>query len=75
MALIIAVVSITVSLFLKFIKNFKKDTRKENLELIKSLNTTECPECGTRFKSIPKYCFNCNHLIENELGERIGKAK
>jgi len=75
LGLIIAIESIALSLILKFIKNLRKNTKTDNLEQIESLNRSECPNCGTQFNSIPKYCFNCNNLITNELGESIGKTK
>ena len=75
LGLTIAVGSIVLSLILKFIASFRKNTKTENLEQIEAQNRTECPKCGTQFNSIPKYCFNCNNLITNELGENIGKTK
>ena len=75
LGLTIAIVSIALSLILKFIKRFRKNTKIVNLEQIESLNRIKCLECGTQFNSIPKYCYNCNKLISNELGENIGKAK
>jgi uncharacterized OB-fold protein len=71
----IVIESIVLSLLLKFIKKLRKDSEPINLEQIETLNRTECPKCGTQFNSIPKYCFNCNHLITNELGEVIGNAE
>jgi hypothetical protein len=75
LGLIIAMESIALSLILKFRKNLRKNTKTDNLEQIESLNRSVCPNCGTQFNSIPKYCFNCNNLITNELGESIGKTK
>jgi len=75
LGLTIAIASILLSMLLKFIKNFRINTKTENLEQIVSLNRIKCPKCGTQFNSIPKYCFNCNNIIKNELGENIGKAK
>jgi len=71
----IASTSIALSLILKFIKSSKTNTNLEILEQIEQLNTIECPKCGTKFESIPRYCFNCNSLITNELGENGGKEK
>lgn len=75
LGLIIVIVSIVLSLILKVILSFKKNTKTENLEQIKSLTRMQCPKCGTQFDSIPKYCFNCNNLLTNHLGENIGKTK
>jgi len=71
----IATTSISLSLILKFIKNSTYNANVENLEQIEQKNTTECPKCGTKFDSIPKYCYNCNLLISNELGENTEKEK
>jgi len=71
----IAFTSIALSLILKFIKSSRIKTNVEILEQIEQLNTIECSKCGTKFDSIPKYCFNCNNLITKELGENGGKEK
>lgn len=75
LGLIIAIGSIVLSLLLKLITSIRKSTKIENLEQIESFNRTKCPKCGTQFNSIPQYCFNCNNLITNELGENSGKTK
>ncbi|MFX0046720.1 MAG: hypothetical protein ACFE8G_00995 [Candidatus Hermodarchaeota archaeon] len=71
----IIIVSIAFSLIFKIIISFRKSTKTDNLEQIESLNKIQCPKCGTQFNSIPKYCFNCNSLLTNDLGENIGKPK
>jgi len=71
----IAFTSITLSLIVKFIKGSIFKANVENLEQIEQLNTTECPKCGTKFDSTPKYCFNCNNLITKELGEKVRREK
>jgi hypothetical protein len=75
LSLIIVIESIIVSLLLKIIKKFRENSEPINLEQIETLNRTECPKCGTQFNSIPKYCYNCNQIITNELGEIIGNKK
>ncbi len=75
LGLILVIESIALSLILKFIKSFRNNTETDNLKQIEALNRIECPICGTQFDSIPKYCFNCNNLITNELGENSGKTK
>ena len=71
----IVIISIGLSLILKFIKHFKKDTKEENLKQIELQIKTTCQNCGTEFNSVPKYCYNCNNLLTNELGEHIGNKK
>ena len=67
--------SIALSLLLKFIKGSIDNTVGENLEQIEQLNTIKCPKCGIKFDSIPKYCYNCNLLISNELRDNIEKEE
>jgi hypothetical protein len=75
LGLTIVILSIALSLILKIILSFKRNTKTDNLEQIESLTRMQCPKCGTQFDSIPKYCFNCNNLLTNDLGEKIGKTK
>jgi len=71
----IVIISIGLSLILKFIKCFRKETKEENLKQIELQSKTTCQNCGTEFNSVPKYCYNCNNLLTNELGEHIGNKK
>ena len=75
LGLTIIIFSIILSLILKNILRFRTGAKTENLEKIESLNRIICPKCGTQFDSIPKYCYNCNHLVTNELGEFIEDTK
>jgi len=68
----IVIISLGLSLILKFFRRFGKETKEENLKQIKLQNKITCQNCGTEFNSVPKYCYNCNNLLTNELGERIG---
>jgi len=69
LAITILIFSIGLSLIFKLIRNFENDENKVNITEIELKNRSECPQCGTKFDSKPKYCYNCNsHLIE-ELGE------
>jgi hypothetical protein len=75
LGLTIVIVSILLSLILKFIMGFRDSTKTDNLEQIESLNRIQCPNCGTQFNSIPKYCFNCNSLLTNDRGEDLGNGE
>ncbi len=75
LAITIVIISIGLSLILKFIKHFSKDTKQENLKQIELQNKITCQNCGTEFNSIPKYCYNCNNLLTNDLGENFGNKK
>ncbi len=52
--------SIGLSLGIKKIMKTKIDTQIADLEAIARSITTICPNCGTEFASIPKFCYNCN---------------
>ncbi len=71
----IVIISIGLSLVLKIIESFRKKTKEENLKQIELQSKITCQNCGTQFNSVPKYCYNCNNLLTNELGEHIGNKK
>ena len=75
LAITILIISIGLSLILKLIRNFRGDEKKLNLTEIELKNRSECPQCGAKFESKPKYCYNCNTRIKEELGEIIGSEK
>ena len=41
----------------------------ENLKLLQHEIKHTCSKCGTEFNSLPKYCYNCNTHLKEELGE------
>lgn len=62
LSIAILIISIGLSLILKLIRNEEK---KVDITEIDLKNRSECPQCGTKFESKPKYCYNCNtHLKE-----------
>lgn len=70
LCIVIVIFSIGASLLVA--KLFKEDyaITQEDFELIQKQTTITCPNCGTHFKSIPKYCYNCNsELISEERNE------
>ena len=69
LAITILIISIGLSLIFKLIRNFRNDEKKENITEIELKNRSECPQCGTKFDSKPKYCYNCNCHLKEELGE------
>ena len=72
LAITLAIISIGLSLFLKSIRNEEKKVDITDIEI---KNRSECPQCGAKFDSKPKYCYNCNTRIKEELGEIIGSEK
>ncbi len=52
--------SIGLSLLLKKMMKSKMETQIEDLHDIANQNRIICPNCGTEFNSIPRFCYNCN---------------
>jgi len=72
LAITIVIISIGLSFVLKLIRNEEKKIDITDIEL---KNRLECPQCGVKFDSKPKYCYNCNTYLKEELGETIGSEK
>ena len=72
LAITIVIISIGLSFALKLIRNEEKKVDIRDIEL---KNRSECPQCGAKFDSKPKYCYNCNTYLKEELGEIIGSEK
>jgi len=68
--LCITIVAVSIGLSLVITKLFKKDVSltEEDFKVIQKETTITCPICGTQFKSIPKYCYNCNSELINDNG-------
>ena len=66
--LCITIVAVSIGLSLIITKLFKKDRTltEEDFEAIQKETTITCPICGTQFKSVPKYCYNCNSELIND---------
>jgi hypothetical protein len=59
--------SILISFLLKKLKSTQLEKKKANL-LLDEKPLIVCTKCGTKFNSIPLYCFNCNtKLTSDEL--------
>jgi len=72
LAITIVIISIGLSFVLKLIRSEEKKVDITDIEL---KNRSECPQCGAKFDSKPKYCYNCNTYLKEELGEIIGSEK
>ena len=66
LAITILVISIGLSLILKL---FRNEEKKVNITEIELKNRSECPQCGIKFDSKPKYCYNCNAHLKEESSE------
>jgi len=63
LGIIILIISIEFSLILQNIRSYKKKAFRIDLKQIIRENSTFCPNCGTKFDSIPQFCYNCNTKI------------
>jgi uncharacterized membrane protein (DUF485 family) len=63
LGIFILVLSIGLSYILKVCTK-NKEEQKVDIEVIANLNKITCPNCGTEFNSIPKFCYKCNTLLE-----------
>ncbi|MFX0031895.1 MAG: hypothetical protein ACFE8E_12705 [Candidatus Hodarchaeota archaeon] len=62
----IIAVSIGLSLIVARLSKKDKPLTEEAFQVIQKETTIICPICGTQFKSIPKYCYNCNSKLIND---------
>lgn len=65
--------SIGLSLLLKKIMKLKIETQIEDLHDIANQNRIICPNCGTEFNSIPRFCYNCNTDLTIRTEDQDGK--
>jgi len=72
LGLVIILFSFLLALFLKFIKNFRKDVIMKDISIIEKQTKSKCPYCGTEFNSIPIYCYKCSKQLIPDLGDNNG---
>lgn len=75
LGIVIVGLSIVLSLLLRKIKKLKIETQIEDLHAIASTSKTICPNCGTEFESIPKFCYNCNTDLTITIEDKIEKQE
>jgi len=73
LGVVIVGLSIGLSLLLRKIKRLKIETQIEDLHAIASTSKIMCPNCGTEFESIPKFCYNCNTDLTISIEDKSGK--
>ena len=81
LGIIIIGLSIGLSLVLRKILKHKITVNIEDLVTLASMGKKICPNCGTEFESIPKFCYKCiksfgqfSHLISRFSPELSGKV-
>lgn len=67
--------SIFLSLLLKKLKKIEIESQIEDLFIVANKNKSECPNCGTIFDSIPKFCYNCNMDLTMSSNNESKKKK
>lgn len=75
LGIFIVSLSIGLSLAVKAIIKPKAAVQYEDFQLTASKCKSKCPKCGTEFKSIPQYCYNCNTKLTINSAENIENAK
>ncbi|MFX1347999.1 MAG: hypothetical protein ACFE92_04960, partial [Promethearchaeota archaeon] len=60
LGLVIIGISIGLSLLIKKITKKEVITQIEDLSILASEGKKVCPNCGTEFESVPKFCYKCN---------------
>ena len=71
LGLIMTIISLLVSIFLKYISKDKTDDHMEDLHIIANQIKSKCPKCGTKFDSTPTYCYNCNTKLIIKPEEKV----
>ena len=72
LGLIMTIISLLVSIFLKYISKDKTDDHMEDLHIIANQIKSKCPKCGTEFDSTPAFCYNCNAKLILKPEENVG---
>ena len=75
LGIIIVVFSIGISLILRIITKDKIEAQIEDLSTIAGKIKSICPKCGTKFDSIPRYCYNCNTDLSIYIEEKNTNEK
>ncbi|MFX1305785.1 MAG: hypothetical protein ACFFDG_03010 [Promethearchaeota archaeon] len=75
LGIVIVGLSIGLSLILKKITKVKVETQIEDLSILASRAKVRCPNCGTEFESIPKFCYKCNSELFIKLEEKNTNGK
>jgi hypothetical protein len=75
LGIVIVVLSIGISIILQIITKDKIGAHIEDLSAIAGKIKSICPKCGTKFDSIPRFCYKCNtdlsiNIEENNTNER-----
>ena len=72
LGIVIVSLSISLSLVTKKILRSKIKDRIEDLHSIANGSKIICPKCGTKFNSLPEFCYNCNTDLTDIIGDKTG---
>ena len=70
LGIVIVGFSIGISIILKKITKNKLRTQIEDLSTLVSETQSTCPKCGTKFDSIPRFCYKCNTDLSIKIEEK-----
>ncbi|MFW9998874.1 MAG: hypothetical protein ACFE9Q_02170 [Candidatus Hodarchaeota archaeon] len=75
LGLVIIGISIGLSLLIKKITKKEVITQIEDLSILASEGKKVCPNCGTEFESVPKFCYKCNTDLSIITGNNNGNKQ
>ncbi|MCK4686790.1 MAG: zinc ribbon domain-containing protein [Candidatus Lokiarchaeota archaeon] len=75
LGIFIVSLSIVIALTLQAIIKPNAEGQYKDLQIIASKCKSKCPKCGTEFKSIPQFCYNCNTKLIANMEDNIENAK
>ncbi|MHA1670331.1 MAG: hypothetical protein ACTSV5_07090 [Promethearchaeota archaeon] len=61
----LVIISIGLSIVLKKLKKHLKMQKQKQFSPNNKKSLMVCPKCGTKFQSIPMFCYNCNTKLIN----------
>ncbi|MFW9900987.1 MAG: hypothetical protein ACFFDY_06830 [Candidatus Thorarchaeota archaeon] len=70
LGVVIVIFSIGISIILKIITKDKMRTQIEDVSTFATKAKSICPKCGTKFDSIPRYCYKCNADLSINIEEK-----
>jgi len=70
LGVVIVIFSIGISIILKIITKNKMRTQIEDASTFTAKVKSICPKCGTKFDSIPRYCYKCNSDLSINIEEK-----
>ena len=75
LGIFIVSLSIVIALTIKAIIKPRAEVQYKDIQIIANKCKSKCPKCGTEFKSIPQFCYNCNTKLTMNMEDNVENAK